>query len=1207
MATVEDIEVTISLKDNVSPGLSSVKSKFGTLKSAATGFVSGVANSLNAVEGASIAALGNLTGKTSNELIMGTSKTAEVNKVLIKGMGDTAAQAESMYNTIDKVTDNHLTSMQSLIPAMNAFKSATGASGATMEANAGKIASFGDNVLALTGSEERVQTAMEDLGKGIKGQFAALDQYGVSEDALMRTGLWSGKEDDVNGYLAAVEEVAGANEDMMDTFQGIEAKVGKAFSRSGKQIGNDLLPFLKQGAQGFLALDEATGGFLTKSILMGTEIISLGSQALGTFSQMASGVKALKEGWEQAKASIETYKNAQETIKNGSEIASDVTGTASKTTKGAEAGASIGGAGAEAGLSAFEQMKKDNVKYRKEAGDLLSDLENTGEINNKVQNTSKKVYSPNAWKNPESLKAMSSDRWDSNIINRIHEYQANQEKVAGEMKKAGETSKKVETAGKDMKKGQKAMKGVGEAANMVPEGTASKIEKSSKSAGKMSGAFSGFGSSVMSMLAPILQVAVVIAIIIPVITALVAEALVFARLIAELVKSLGFDKIDLSGSVNGLKQIGTAVWELAKVIGAMTIVSAVSIVSAGFNAIGIGLGTIAASANSIKATVPIINSLGSMPAINQDAVAKLKSLGEGLKGLSTAVGSMNSTSMDVWTGGFINYITGGSLNKLKEAHDDLVKAVPIINSFSDLPEINQDASKRLKDLGDAMKNVSSAMKSLGSVNIDTAWNGGKFSVLGLKAAHANLKSAAKEINKFSDLPTITPVGPKLVPLANAMKPIKTAVQSVAKNGNLPEMGQLNGVDSKISTVRTVLKPVGEQINKLSTELPVITPVGSKLVPLANAMKALKTTVTGVASSGNFSVEGLSTVSTKVEQARNYLKPIADRVLTLANLPTITQVGPKLVPLANAVKNLSTTVTGVNNVPVINPQSSVNVHNAVENVKKIINELKGLNGQSVGNISGVLSQVRNAMKQITNIVRANAVTARASGVSVGQGIKNGIRSGMNGLGSAVSSNVRSAMSQAKSVAISGARTMGTEATNGFKYTFKIANIAKQEMSYAVQAVNNGSGALADACRRAAQNAVDAAKEGADSHSPGAIARMWGKEIGVYSVEKVNSGAKALINAVKNISRNVVNAWGNPSLTADLGLQKNIDPNMVTGLNTMVNTTPTMGGGNSKIVIMNFNEGAIPIDARNKTSREAKQMLLLALEGLEPINNPNIRGV
>ena len=49
-------------------------------------------------------------------------------------------------------------------------------------------------------------------------------------------------------------------------------------------------------------------------------------------------------------------------------------------------------------------------------------------------------------------------------------------------------------------------------------------------------------------------------------------------------------------------------------------------------------------------------------------------------------------------------------------------------------------------------------------------------------------------------------------------------------------------------------------------------------------------------------------------------------------------------------------------------------------------------------------------------------------------------------------------------------------------------------------------MVSGARRAAEEAVQAAKDGADSNSPGAIARMWGQEIGGYSVEKVKSGAR-----------------------------------------------------------------------------------------------------
>ena len=256
--------------------------------------IDSMANSLNGIVGA-------MAGKSVWDLVYGTSAKAETNKVLIKNMGDTSEAAEDLYNTVDKTTDGSLISMQQLIPALNGIKASTGASASEIDKASDKVANFGQYVYAMTGSSAKAETAMFDLSKGIKGLYASLDQYGITEDALMDTGLWSGKEDDLEGYLAAVEEVTGKTDEMMDTATGMEALMGKAFSRAGKRIGESVLPAIKTVLKGFNDLDAATDGWLSTAITVGGGVASSLVGGLSGISQARNGLKALKDSYKDVK------------------------------------------------------------------------------------------------------------------------------------------------------------------------------------------------------------------------------------------------------------------------------------------------------------------------------------------------------------------------------------------------------------------------------------------------------------------------------------------------------------------------------------------------------------------------------------------------------------------------------------------------------------------------------------------------------------------------------------------------------------------------------------------------------------------------------------------------------------------------------------------------------------------------------------------
>lgn len=293
-----------------------------------------LSSNMNATGNAINGVVGGLAGKGIWDIVYGTSAKAETNKVLIKNMGDVSKSSEDLYNTIDKTTDSSLISMQQLIPALNGIKSATGASASEIDSASTKVASFGQYVYAMTGSEAKAEQAMFDLSKGIKGAYASLDQYGITEDALMRTGLWSGKEDDLNGYLAAVNEVTGSTDDLMNTATGMEALMGKSFSRAGKKIGAEVLPQVKNLLQGFNDLDAATDGWLATSILIGGGIGSSVVSGLSAINQAKQGYDALKGSVQTVTGAFGAAKDAITILRNAESVSAGIKGVLAAATTG---------------------------------------------------------------------------------------------------------------------------------------------------------------------------------------------------------------------------------------------------------------------------------------------------------------------------------------------------------------------------------------------------------------------------------------------------------------------------------------------------------------------------------------------------------------------------------------------------------------------------------------------------------------------------------------------------------------------------------------------------------------------------------------------------------------------------------------------------------------------------------------------------------
>lgn len=245
--------------------------------------------------------------KSAMEWVYGTTSKEDTNKVLIRNMGDTTMAWEDLYATIDKTTDTSLTSMQNLIPAMNAFRSATQASAIQLNDDVtADMANFGAFVLAQTGSEQLALTAMMDLSKGIKGQFSALDQYGVSLASLSATGKWKqdtsgsgkkwkGDEKDIKGYMDAVTEVVGGTEELMNTNEGLNAQMGKMWSRAGKRIGHEVMPGLKSLKQTFIDLDTEMNGDLSTAVLRVALMIEEANQKATEFNTLFMATQNIME------------------------------------------------------------------------------------------------------------------------------------------------------------------------------------------------------------------------------------------------------------------------------------------------------------------------------------------------------------------------------------------------------------------------------------------------------------------------------------------------------------------------------------------------------------------------------------------------------------------------------------------------------------------------------------------------------------------------------------------------------------------------------------------------------------------------------------------------------------------------------------------------------------------------------------------------
>lgn len=1416
MASAEEIMLTFMGKDEVSNVAKNIN---GNVQSMASSLTSRL-NSANAgflnLSSAANGMLGGLTGgKSASDLIFGTSSKAETNKVLLKNMTETQAGAEQLYKTVDSVTDNSLTSMQELIPAMNAFKAATGASDSEMNNITEGMANFGAAVLAQTGSTELAQTAMMDLSKGIKGAFESLDQFGVSEDALMRTGLWSGKEDDVEGYMAAVTKVIGSTDELMETNEGLDAQMGKAFSRAGKKIGNEFLPIIKDVKKSILGLDNATGGNLFAGVLVAAQGLESINQVMFHISTTAQGLKDIKEalgfvkdireGKEELKDMSDAAEDATDAVKNLGEVqyAPGSTDVLDATTIN-EASSHAGGIElTDVDMDELIKDKKKNnyddfLKYLEEDNKNLEKVEKALQ-NNKIDNETFESLTKHMKEDKTSLieafaetgdipdlnvrkqkqkdlvdfaegmieEQSSIDRAVSSLgkgeINAddaklaIQQSKQNRENLIEGLSELGDipdidvdtkkSSKSVKAidnvvdsvddvgdASKKLKKAEAGMEGLEAVATMVPAGVGAEAAAAGAEAEVAAGGFAGLGASITAMLVPLLTVAAVVAIMIPIVVGLAAEALIFVRALAEVIKALNFDSIDLSSSIDGLKQIGQAMWELFATMGSMTLLAGATIL---YEVASVFLGfqdPVRVAVDAIKDAVKTVNELGSVGNIDESIPSKMQALGDTLKSVSEAFKSMQSVVGDVIWGGVMTL--GGALgsftDNIRIAKTELTNAFNELNNFN-IGTINTDVANNLKTVSETLKAVSEAFGALCDINWDV--NTGNISNLGgafgsisdhLIEAKQDIIQAANTINQFTNLPTIdegittslqnvskgvTSVADTLkalrgisdsqkdwlgqkIDLGDAISTAKEDIETAAnelKNlegiADVPDVhDKLNNVGKAAATMTNTLKAlkgvssadsgeittniqegryaisnaaihlsslsgiptvsnIGEKLNNVGKAAATMTNTlkaligvpqvdagsinykvqqgryaisnaaihlaslsGIPIVPdvsekLNNVGRAAATTTNTLSALNSMPVVDAASINLKVQQVRYAISNAATQLGSLAGIATIPEgIGELLNRVGSAANQVKNIAINLSTFPQVNPAVSQSIATAVGVIKNIITQLNSLAGSSVANVGGLLSSITNAVTQMKATLQAASTGFYASGVSIGQSIVNGIRGGLAGLNGVVSSAMSGVTSIMVSIGSSGGSQAGTATTNAFKGSLNLADAMTAEMGYVKQAVDSGISAAVTAAQSGAEKVVEAFKAGINSGSPGDIAwtmhdEMW------YTVDFIKSEGRYVVATAKKLGQDIVEGFGNPQLST--GFSTNFNASSVDAMSKM--NSRTLQGNPNNPVQINIGEGAIQLDARNLTTKESKQVMINALEGLDCINNVNIRGM
>ena len=1183
MATMEDIMLSINAQDNASKVFQSVGSAAQASLNSMNNGMMNISNSMDNM-------LSSVTGKSAAESIFGTASKAETNDVLLDMMSNTSEAATKLKEHVDQTTNESLVSMQNLIPAMNAFKTATGATDDQIYDATETMASFGAKVLAQTGSVDLSEQAMMDLSKGIKGACASLDQYGITLDALKKAG-WSGEEDDIEGYMKAVQQLTGDTKALMETNEGLDARLGKAFSSAGKKIGNEFLPQLKDIKQGFLDLNSATGGNLASRILVTVQGIDMLSQGASTLTQLANGARDLKSAWDAAGQGVgliaEKFRNltsaAEDTMDTVSETADLLKEISPEDIKLAE----MHGGGISGGTDFVSGMEDDAIQ------DMLD-----YQIASADGNLSKMAVLEEKYDDMDlSANALKSE---SEIVD---EALGNVKKPDGIKKVVDSTEDIVEDAA-----------GMGA---LAPEATAAGAGMEATSGG-----LSAISAGATAMLVPLLSIAVVVAVMIPVVTLLAIEALACLKLIQMAIDALAFDDIDLTKATEGIQQLATALGWVGVAMGAVTftnVMTGLAVLTSGF----LGMtGPLSIAVDTLKQVDGKLQELSSV-SISSDTPEKLKSISNSLKSVSDAM--MALTALNITTG-FSNFIAwalnfGSVTDGLEQAKNDILQASQKLQEFNSLTPLDETTANNIQNVCKSLASVGDAFKALTSMRDSVNWDNALGNLFGGVDIQQALSNVREDITKASaalaSFTNITPipegVGEKVKKVSETLKSVSEAFETLRALRDNTNWDNMMGGIFKGTDIQGALQQIVTDINTAASALSGLNigdGVNKDLIAKIKKVTDTITEVSNVASSltslppmDGFDPSKITTVVGNVQTAADALKGLN---IGETNDETINNIKK----VASAVTEVSNVMTNLTQLPPMDGFNPESIKNAVGNVKTIATQLSGLSGTALGeDVNGVLGSINTALQTLKNTL-ANAGGFNEVSVNIGSQIVSGVRSGLSPLSGTVTTAVSTATNSAGSAALAGGASIATAINNGFSSTLNLHSAMETEMGYVKTAVDNGISAAKSAAESGAKDVVAAFKSGVNVGSPGDIARTMQQEM-AYTYDFIKRGGSQLTSTMYSVAKNMVSSFGNPSLNVSSMLDtvgSLLSP--LGALNTLSNIgsniNPAQSLNQAKTIIMNFQSGCVQVDARNKTAKEAQGLLTLALESMDNITDIQVQG-
>ena len=563
--------------------------------------------------------------------------------------------------------------------------------------------------------------------------------------------------------------------------------------------------------------------------------------------------------------------------------------------------------------------------------------------------------------------------------------------------KAGKTVGDVgKNAAKVSKETTQVVKAGTSVAAVAPEAAAAEAGMTATS-----GALAGISSAFTTMIVPLLAIAAVIAVMIPVMALLVAEALIFLKGIQMLIKALNFDGIDLTSSIEGIKQIGTALWEIGRAMGAMAIASVITAFTLAstfllqlINPVKIAGQMLVQAANELQ----VFNNVN----IDKSVPDKIKSIADSLKLVSDAMKSLMSLSVDMAWGNLLGRVLGSVTDAIKNARKDIEEAGKQIAQIKNLPEIDKGVAEKLEKISSSIESISKAFDNLRKIRDNYNWDsamGQIFKGVDIKSAIKGIQKDLEDASSAIQSITVTDIGEEA---GNRLQRVSSAIESVAKafdslrkirdNYNW-DTGWLGGwfqdfdITEAIGKINEMLVDASNSLQSLGAsgglakidegvtdKIKNVTDALDKVLGAVDTMKKFQ------GKGGGENGDDFSSITSTIDNAKESLIKVSASLKSLGGsqkgtggLQEIGEgVSDKIKTINTTLKSLSDSINSLKGFPVVSGDEIPNrVDKAVTVIQNGARHLSRLSGTKKvdGNVSTVISSVGVAGGRLKTSINA----------------------------------------------------------------------------------------------------------------------------------------------------------------------------------------------------------------------------------------------